>query len=346
MTPQNAMALQNDAPEQSTTSSSDIRLSQHAVPMAAMLTTISEKLSEISKVTEQSTSTLNQHFVNIATDAMLQSSLLYEVVEKGAVLEVDGKKVTLGEFWNMFDGALNSTIDKILFVAKQAMQLVYTLEEAMKSIEAIEQFNDRIQGINKQTNLLSMNATIEAARAGDAGKGFAVVAEEVRGVSRNVNTLSHEMQQKLALVTTNVRNAFETLQQVATTDLTETMQAKEVMGGLMDGLMSQNRGFRSVMSYASQKAMDTSNTMMGMVIHLQFQDRVAQFIYNSSTALNTICGVLHQYTDPEATTALTDQLRSGLMLSEFRSAYDEHLKRHGVAVETKAASSNDDIELF
>ncbi len=320
------------------------------------------KLIESSHLVESSTLELNSKFKELAINAQKQSETVADVVERASGLEINGEKISMIEFSQTFNDSLAGAIEKILHISKLAISMVYSLDDAIASIEDIEKFNGRIQAINKQTNLLSLNAAIESVRAGEAGKGFAVVADEVRAVSKEISGLSAEMSDKIGLVGSSVRAGYDTLQDVATTDMSESIRAKDNLDTLMAALLRQTDDFKEILSGAAEDSKKSSESISSMTVGMQFQDKTSQYIQNSTAALEELMHIADHLEN--ATVAVVgksganhilrdhfvERVMSRLQLSEFQQEYIGKLDKLGILPDgyelVEASDDEDDIELF
>ncbi len=109
--------------------------------------------------------------------------------------------------------------------------VVESVDALIKNCESVAQLTDQIAGISSQTNLLSLNASIESARAGEAGRGFAVVAEEIRSLADETRTLTQSIQDIVNSLRTNAENAKQTVTVVVNASENERDAIKKAEDG-------------------------------------------------------------------------------------------------------------------
>jgi methyl-accepting chemotaxis protein len=149
-------------------------------------------------------------------------------------------------------------------VAKELEELAHNGTEAVKqSIKAIEEIQDssrtmektvgHINKIAAQTNLLAMNAAIEAAHAGIAGQGFAVVAQEVRDLAISSSARSKEILEEIRLMATRVENGVEL-----------SLQAGESLDTISQGVENAATIFREIALAMTEQSSGTTQIVQAV----------------------------------------------------------------------------------
>ncbi|MDH5682546.1 MAG: methyl-accepting chemotaxis protein [Spirochaetota bacterium] len=150
---------------------------------------------------------LDKSIENTIEEMKNQSDTLHLTFEAFDITTVSlGKVDKFTKEANILAANLNDTALK----GSRAVDLtVNAIEEIAKSSMLMEEFVVTIKNISEKTNLLAMNAAIEAAHAGEKGKGFAVVANEVRKLSSNTNTATAEIKKNINTILDKIHNAVD-----------------------------------------------------------------------------------------------------------------------------------------
>lgn len=239
-------------------------LTQHSVQLASSTEEMSSTLNNFtvqaqnqSASTEEIAATTEQ--LSAGMDLVYQSSNQQNESVESLIGTMQGLSAKIGDMGKMVVSA-GQKINDINSLAKDGESTLSKLNESMQAvlqsstsmtsiIEIINEISDRI-------NLLSLNAAIEAARAGDAGRGFAVVAEEVGKLADRTGSSIREISE---LVETNNRQIHQGIDQLLATT--------SVIDGIISGISGMNShmtGLQGGMA-AQTESNDTVQRQLGVV---------------------------------------------------------------------------------
>jgi methyl-accepting chemotaxis protein len=175
-------------------------------------TQLASAAEELSAVTEESSRGLQQQNDEIEQAATAVNEMT------AAVEEVARNAVSTSEASQQSNQTARQGRDKVVETVKAIQAMTQDVQTTSNLVEGLAEQGrdigkvlDVIRSIAEQTNLLALNAAIEAARAGEAGRGFAVVADEVRALAHRTAQSTQEIEQMVAGIQTGTGNAVQSM---------------------------------------------------------------------------------------------------------------------------------------
>ncbi len=228
----------------------------------------------------------------------------------------------------------------MLTTARQVSRSAQQIQGLVSVSQSLYALLDEVEGVADQTALLSLNASLEAARAGQAGRGFAVVAGEVRKLSER-SRLAAERMRGLALeITTASGDVYKELGLSAERSLEQSCQAQLEINHLLRLIQDGDEAAQAALTTLGDKSRQVSDDIGRIIIAFQFHDLLRQR--------------LEHVADPLC--ALRDSLRGNLSAMDTQTlayavgqnSFTAHAVGAAPALEmvSYAAEEDDGITLF
>ena len=179
-----------------------VEMTQRVGFSAMQLSTTAEQISK-------GTQNQNMQVTQVASAIEEMGATVVEVAKNASQAAEFAKKAS--EMAMNGGNIVERTVEGMRDIAKSVEESAGTIEELGRSSDQIGEIITVINDIADQTNLLALNAAIEAARAGEHGKGFAVVADEVRKLAERTTKATKEIKEKIELIQERTAGAVEAM---------------------------------------------------------------------------------------------------------------------------------------
>ena len=320
---------------------------QHAEQEFASLDSEMESAKEvITEAVGQLYASLTGLQIHSTNQKEVLESLIAEMLQMTGSMDSDATHQSSGfqRFFQETNMVIEQFVKKIKELQNNSIQISENFTEMKSQVETITNLLNDISKITKQTDLLSLNAAIEAARAGTAGKGFAVVADEVRKLASHTSEFNSEIRDTLNRILKSMDEVGAGVAQGIDTDLSVAENSQRNLASLGNELISITtlaRKHSTQITEVSEKIHTLTNEG---VMAMQFEDIISQKLNCCTQKTYAVGNFLHQYM------ALHNDREQANGLARFQKRI-QGLK--GILANASALSANrgtskskEDIELF
>ncbi|WP_394211585.1 methyl-accepting chemotaxis protein [Enterovibrio calviensis] len=238
------------------------------------LVPIREQLDRQQEVIDDSVHNLNSSFFGMERAVSEQASLSKHMV--GELLNNTESEFNLTKVLPETEQAIDQYIALLVTVSEKSITAIHCIHDMSAKLDAVFNLLDQVQAMSDQTNLLALNAAIEAARAGELGRGFGVVASEVKDLANRTSTLNSQINKDINLAQDTVKQTSKIVGEIATLDMTTSIESKTRIEALLKGVQEVNRQVTLEIGKVTEKGEMVRGEVSKSIQGLQFADIVSQ----------------------------------------------------------------------
>ncbi len=240
--------------------------------------TMVNELSKVDNLLHNAISEISQSFMNLSQNIETQHQLSNSLIDRYSENSNTTGEINFKTFVDTTQNTLGFFVESTIETSRVSMQLVERMEQITHKIGLILKSSSDMDSIAKQTNLLALNAAIEAARAGEAGRGFAVVADEVRALSNRSTQFSDVINTHISGVYEDLKKAEDAVSQLAAKDMSFALSSKKQVENMLGHLHSINGHTLTVVTELGELSQSIGGTVNQALTAMQFQDMCSQLL--------------------------------------------------------------------
>ncbi|MBL7004862.1 MAG: methyl-accepting chemotaxis protein [Gammaproteobacteria bacterium] len=256
--------------------------------MVAVIISISENLSESSIRVQNQTVDTSNSIAEKASDVNNLAAIVSQmsVKAKGVKSHIDSTTRQIQEVDERSKSGsevIESSILQMQMLAREITSVTEIVSQLNQQSNSVGEVVNMIAGIAEQTNLLALNAAIEAARAGEHGRGFAVVADEVRNLSASTTQ-----------ATKDIQSIIETIQHSSANAVTQVNKSSEVSDQALVKSRAAGESFQAISLSVSEISEHTSDIVNLAVEQSQSSDDINSRIIKINQDVQSLSNTIKQ----------------------------------------------------